>query len=91
MFIFVAVECLKKHQFAEFGNFFLVGNICCSLLLQSSLPFCLREVWVITACVALIDSTTSNYDGGIVTPDAEKEFYRLQGDLYSLARVKVKS
>lgn len=49
----------------------------------------MREVWVITACLALINSTISHYDGGLVAPDVEKEFYRLQGDLYSLSRVKV--
>ena len=53
------------------------------------LPFCTREVWVITACLALINSTASNYSDGQVAPDAEKEFYRLQGDLYSLCRMKV--
>lgn len=59
------------------------------VFLQSTLPYCMREVWVITACLALINSTSSHYDGGLVAPDVEKEFYRLQGDLYSLSRVKV--
>lgn len=49
----------------------------------------MREVWVITACLALIDATSSHYNDGLVAPDLEKEFYRLLGDLYSLARVKV--
>jgi hypothetical protein len=43
---------------------------------------------VITACLGLINSTSSQYDGGAVAIDSEKEFYRLQGDLYSLCRVK---
>ena len=47
----------------------------------------MREVWVITACLALINATASQYNDG--PPDIEKEFYRLQGDLYSLCRVKV--
>ncbi|XP_052178914.1 trafficking protein particle complex II-specific subunit 130 homolog isoform X2 [Diospyros lotus] len=55
---------------------------------ESMLPFCMREVWVITACLALINGTASHYSDGQVTPDIEKEFYRLQGDLYSLCRVK---
>ncbi|KAG2610850.1 hypothetical protein PVAP13_4KG224500 [Panicum virgatum] len=55
---------------------------------KNSLPFCFREVWVITACLGLIKSTTSHYDGGAVSVDSEKEFYRLQGDLYSLCRIK---
>jgi trafficking protein particle complex subunit 10 len=50
----------------------------------------MREVWVITACMALIEATTSNYSDGLVAPDVEKEFFCLLGDLYSLARVKVK-
>ena len=49
----------------------------------------MREVWVITACLALLNATVSHYKDGHVAPDVEKEFYRLQGDLYSLCRVKV--
>ncbi|KAF3778258.1 Trafficking particle complex II-specific subunit 130-like protein [Nymphaea thermarum] len=55
---------------------------------KNNLPFCLREVWVITACLALINETAPRYDSGLVAPDVEKEFYRVQGDLYSLCRVK---
>lgn len=61
----------------------------CFLLFQKFLPFCLREVWVITACLAIISSISSIYDGELAAPDIEKEFYRFQGDLYSLCRVKV--
>ena len=53
------------------------------------LPFYMCEVWEITACLALVEATSSRYDEKFVAPDVEKEFYRLQGDLYSLARVKV--
>lgn len=49
----------------------------------------MREIWVITACLALIEATISHYNDGLVAPDIEKEFFRLLGDLYSLARVKV--
>ena len=59
------------------------------MIIQSILPFCLREVWVITACLALLNATAANYKDGLVAPDVEKEFYRLQGDLFSLCRVKV--
>ncbi|XP_038974112.1 trafficking protein particle complex II-specific subunit 130 homolog [Phoenix dactylifera] len=55
---------------------------------ENLLPFCLREVWVLTACLDLINSTSSHCDGGLVAPDIEKEFRRLQGDLFSLGRVK---
>jgi hypothetical protein len=44
---------------------------------------------VITACLALIKSMGSQYGGGVVI-DSEKEFYRLQGELYSLCRVNAK-
>lgn len=50
----------------------------------------MREVWVVTACLALIDATSSHYKDGLVSPDVEKEFYRLEGDLYSLCRLKVR-
>lgn len=49
----------------------------------------MREVWVITACLALLEATASNHHDGVVAPDVDKEFYRLQGDLYSLSRIKV--
>ncbi|ESR65193.1 hypothetical protein CICLE_v100072731mg, partial [Citrus x clementina] len=55
---------------------------------EDILPFCMREVWVITACLALIDATSSQYNDGLAAPDIEKEFYRLLGDLYSLCRIK---
>lgn len=49
----------------------------------------MREVWVITACMSLVHATASHYKEGLAAADIEKEFYRLQGDLYSLCRVKV--
>lgn len=55
------------------------------------LPFCMREVWILTACLGLINATSSHYRDGLVSPDMEKEFYRVQGDIYSLCRVKVNS
>ena len=45
---------------------------------------------MLTACLDLINSTSSHYDGGLVAPDIQKEFRRLQGDLFALGRVKVK-
>lgn len=45
---------------------------------------------MLAACLDLINSTSSHCDGGLVAPDIEKEFHRLQGDLFSLCRVKVK-
>lgn len=49
----------------------------------------MREAWVINACLALINSTSTHYKDGQVAPDIEQEFYRVQGDLYSLCRTKV--
>ena len=53
------------------------------------LPFCMREVWVVSACLALINATASHYNDGFGVPDIEKGFYCVQGNLYSLCRVKV--
>jgi hypothetical protein len=75
-----------KTTFAKYSCLFIL--IFPLFSLQNVLPFCFREVWVITACLGLIKSTSSQYDGGAVAIDSEKEFYRLQGDLYSLCRVK---
>lgn len=49
----------------------------------------MREVWVITACLAVVDATSAHYTEGLVASDIEQEFYRVQGDLYSLCRTKV--
>lgn len=65
-------------------------TICPSQIPQNILPFCMREVWVTTACLALINAIASHFSEGTMAPDTEKEFFRLQGDLYSLCRVKVK-
>ncbi|XP_039029617.1 trafficking protein particle complex II-specific subunit 130 homolog [Hibiscus syriacus] len=56
---------------------------------ESMLPFCMREVWVITACLTLISATGTRYNGEDEAPEIEKEFYRVQGDLYSLCRTKL--
>ncbi|RCV20734.1 hypothetical protein SEVIR_4G080000v4 [Setaria viridis] len=78
----------RPIEVAARGHAFVVGFSKTLALHENSLPFCFREVWVITACLGLIKSTTSHYDGGAVSVDSEKEFYRLQGDLYSLCRIK---
>ena len=49
----------------------------------------MREAWVINACLALINATSSHYKDGLAAADVEQEFYRVQGDLYSLSRTKV--
>ncbi|XP_033138683.1 trafficking protein particle complex II-specific subunit 130 homolog isoform X1 [Brassica rapa] len=78
----------RPSEVSSRGYSFVISFAKALTLHESVLPFCLREVWVITACLALLDATASHHHDGIVAPDIEKEFYRLQGDLYSLARVK---
>ncbi|XP_057964025.1 trafficking protein particle complex II-specific subunit 130 homolog [Malania oleifera] len=78
----------RPFEVASRGYSFIISFSKALALREHMLPFCMREVWVITACLALINATASNYKEGLVAPDIEKEFYRLQGDLYSLCRVK---
>ncbi|XP_010278302.1 PREDICTED: trafficking protein particle complex II-specific subunit 130 homolog isoform X2 [Nelumbo nucifera] len=78
----------RPVEVASRGYSFIVSFSKALTLNESILPFCMREVWVITACLTLISATVSHYNDGLVAPDVEKEFYRLQGDLYSLSRVK---
>lgn len=76
----------RAFEVASRGYSFIISFSKALALRESILPFCMREVWVITACLALINATASQYNDG--PPDIEKEFYRLKGDLYSLCRVK---
>ncbi|KNA16796.1 hypothetical protein SOVF_085990 [Spinacia oleracea] len=78
----------RPFEVASRGYSFVISFSKALALYESILPFCLREVWVITACLALLNATAANYTDGLVAPDVEKEFYRLQGDLFSLCRVK---
>uniref|UniRef100_A0A5B6YWR6 TRAPPC10/Trs130 N-terminal domain-containing protein n=1 Tax=Davidia involucrata TaxID=16924 RepID=A0A5B6YWR6_DAVIN len=78
----------RPFEVASRGYSFIISFSKALALHENTLHFCMREVWVITACLALINATASHYSDGLVVPDIEKEFYRLQGDLYSLCRVK---
>ncbi|OVA00525.1 Foie gras liver health family 1 [Macleaya cordata] len=78
----------RPVEVASRGYSFIISFSKALALHENLLPFCMREVWVITACLALISATSSHYNDGLVAPDVEKEFRRLQGDLYSLSRVK---
>ncbi|XP_048528730.1 trafficking protein particle complex II-specific subunit 130 homolog isoform X1 [Triticum urartu] len=78
----------RPVEVAARGYAFVVSFSKTLALHENALPFCFREVWVITACLGLIKSTSTQYDGGVVAIDSEKEFYRLQGDFYSLCRAK---
>lgn len=44
---------------------------------------------MITACLALVKSTSQRFTMLTGARDGIKDFYRLQGDLYSYARTKV--
>lgn len=76
----------RPFEVASRGYSFIISFSKALALRENILSFCMREVWVITACLSLINATASHYNDGI--PDIEKEFYRLKGDLYSLCRVK---
>ncbi|KAJ4845232.1 hypothetical protein Tsubulata_003832 [Turnera subulata] len=78
----------RPFEVASRGFAFVISFSKTLTLHESALPFCMREIWVITACLALIKATASAYDDGATASDIEKEFYRLLGDLYSLCRVK---
>lgn len=78
----------RPFEVASRGYSFVISFSKALAQYETILPFCMREVWVITACLALLNATVSHYKDGHVAPDVEKEFYRLQGDLYSLCRVK---
>ncbi|XP_019057996.1 PREDICTED: trafficking protein particle complex II-specific subunit 130 homolog isoform X3 [Tarenaya hassleriana] len=78
----------RPFEVASRGYSFVISFAKALTLHENVLPFCMREVWVITACLSLIYATASHHHDGAVAPDIEKEFYRVQGDLYSLSRVK---
>ncbi|CAN4102857.1 unnamed protein product [Withania somnifera] len=78
----------RPFEVASRGHSFIISFSKALSLHESVLPFCTREVWVITASLALIAATASQYKDGQVATDIEKEFYRVQGDLYSLCRTK---
>ncbi|KAG9145490.1 hypothetical protein Leryth_019831 [Lithospermum erythrorhizon] len=78
----------RSYEVASRGHSFIISF---SKLLadhERILPFCTREVWVLTACLQLISATASHHKEGQVATDIENEFYRVLGDLYSLSRTK---
>ncbi|GMJ05212.1 CLUB [Hibiscus trionum] len=78
----------RPFEVASRGYSFIISFSKALGLHESILPFCMREVWVITACLAVVNATNSQYNEGNAALEIEREFYRLQGDLYSLCRVK---
>nr|PNR56996.1 hypothetical protein PHYPA_003989 [Physcomitrium patens] len=49
----------------------------------------MREIWVRTTCHAQVKTTSQRFSPAIVSQSASKDFYRLQGDLYSYAQTKL--
>ncbi|XP_027061257.1 trafficking protein particle complex II-specific subunit 130 homolog isoform X1 [Coffea arabica] len=79
----------RPFEVASRGYSFIISFSKVLALHESVLPFCMREAWVINACLALINATSSHYKDGLAAADVEQEFYRVQGDLYSLSRTKL--
>ncbi|KAI3753784.1 hypothetical protein L2E82_25847 [Cichorium intybus] len=78
----------RPFEVASRGFSFIVSFSEALALRESVLPFCLREVWVLTSCLGLVNATGDHYKNGLVAPEIEREFYRVQGDLYCLCRAK---
>ncbi|KAL7143291.1 hypothetical protein ABFS83_08G182000 [Erythranthe nasuta] len=78
----------RPFEVGSRGYSFIISFSKALALHERMLPFCMREVWVITACLALINATASHYKDGLAAADVEKEFYRVQGELYTLCRTK---
>ncbi|XP_078436829.1 TRAPP II complex TRAPPC10/CLUB [Wolffia australiana] len=83
------IKLSRLVEIAVRGHSFMVSFSRTLTLHENALPFCLKEVWTISASMALIDLINSKYDATLVTPDVDKECGRLVGYLYSLARVKL--
>ncbi|KAI3755817.1 hypothetical protein L1987_55624 [Smallanthus sonchifolius] len=78
----------RPFEVASRGYSFVISFSKALALHESILPFCLREVWIITSCLSLANATAAHYSNGLVAPDIEKEYYRVRGELYSLCRAK---
>ncbi|GJV37836.1 hypothetical protein Tco_1410313 [Tanacetum coccineum] len=79
----------RPFEVASRGYSFIVSFSEALALHESILPFCTREVWVLTSCLNLVNATADHHKDGIVTPEIEKEeYYRMRGELYSVCRVK---
>ncbi|KAD4178945.1 hypothetical protein E3N88_27536 [Mikania micrantha] len=78
----------RPFEVAARGYSFVISFSKALALHESILPFCLREVWIITSCLSLANATAAHYSNGLVAPDIEKEYYRVRGELYSLCRAK---
>ncbi|XP_051133822.1 trafficking protein particle complex II-specific subunit 130 homolog [Andrographis paniculata] len=78
----------RPYEVASRGYSFIISFSKALAQHESILPFCMREIWVITACSALASASASHYEDGLAPLDVEKEFFRVQGELYALCRTK---
>ncbi|CAH1444506.1 unnamed protein product [Lactuca virosa] len=78
----------RPFEVASRGYSFVISFSKALALHESILPFCIREVWIITSCLSLVNATAAHYSNGLVGPEIEKEYYRVRGELYSLCRAK---
>ncbi|KAI3702892.1 hypothetical protein L6452_28645 [Arctium lappa] len=78
----------RPFEVASRGFSFVISFSKALALHESILPFCIREVWIITSCLGLVNATAAHYSNGLVGPEIEKEYYRVRGELYSLCRAK---
>ncbi|KAI3708451.1 hypothetical protein L2E82_37621 [Cichorium intybus] len=78
----------RPFEVASRGYSFVISFSKALALHESILPFCIREVWIITSCLDLVNATAAHYSNGLVGPEIEKEYYRVRGELYSLCRAK---
>nr|XP_043628055.1 trafficking protein particle complex II-specific subunit 130 homolog isoform X2 [Erigeron canadensis] len=78
----------RPFEVASRGFSFVISFSKALALHESILPFCIREVWIITACLDVANATAAHYSNGFVAPEVEKEYYRVRGELYSLCRAK---
>ncbi|KAK1439582.1 hypothetical protein QVD17_05402 [Tagetes erecta] len=79
----------RPYDVASRGFSFVISFSETLAVHESNLPFCLREVWVLTSCLSLLNATADHYRDGQVAHDIEREYYRIRGELYSLSRIKL--
>ncbi|XP_071736624.1 trafficking protein particle complex II-specific subunit 130 homolog [Rutidosis leptorrhynchoides] len=79
----------RPFEVASRGFSFVISFSKALALHESFLPFCIREVWIITSCLDLANATAAHYSNGFVAPEIDKEYYRVRGELYSLCRAKL--
>ncbi|KAI3716741.1 hypothetical protein L1987_67839 [Smallanthus sonchifolius] len=78
----------RSFDVASRGFSFVVSFSEAFALHESNLPLCMREVWVLTSCLSLLNATTDHYGDRQVAHGIEREYCRIRGELYTQSRVK---